>query len=72
MFAGGGMGSDARGNKEHLINGVITEEMKEPAQSQNTYEYFDNPVQGSRTNSSFDKYEFHYSQPHLGSWWWQY
>ena len=28
------------------------------AHADNTYEYFDDPVEGNRTNTSFDKYEF--------------
>jgi flagellin-like hook-associated protein FlgL len=48
-------------NKEQLLINGVDYRGNEGASSigtKNTYEYFDNPVQGNRTNSSFDKYEF--------------
>ena len=48
-------------NKEQLLINGVDYRGNEGASSigtKNTYEYFDNPVQGNRTNASFDKYEF--------------
>ena len=48
-------------NKEQLLINGVDYRGNEGASSigtKHTYEYFDNPVQGNRTNASFDKYEF--------------
>jgi flagellin-like hook-associated protein FlgL len=48
-------------NKEQLLINGVDYRGNEGASSigtKSTYEYFDNPVQGNRTNASFDKYEF--------------
>ena len=48
-------------NKEQLLINGVDYRGNEGASSigtKHSYEYFDNPVQGNRTNASFDKYEF--------------